>query len=113
MAVKCVVKDNQQEISFVGDLTISHAQEFMKKINLKDSDAERVLIDLKEVENIDCAGVQLLLAIGKTLRDEKRLPPILVHGALSKEVFDLLNLTPHFYWEDRQPESLVTQVLKH
>ncbi|MCK8826112.1 STAS domain-containing protein [Fuchsiella alkaliacetigena] len=53
------------------DINIKNRKKFKRKLlNACDGDCERIIVDFKNVENIDCSALGKLLLINKTLKQQ-------------------------------------------
>jgi anti-sigma B factor antagonist len=82
-----------------GEMTIYRAAELCASLQaaLKEGDGD-LAIDLSAVTEIDSAGVQLLLAAGKTATAAQRLLRLAGHSPAVAEVFGVLGLDAGSLW---------------
>ena len=87
----------QTSIKISGDLTIFHAAEAKAPL-LQDIDKldRKVTLDLKDVTELDTAGVQLLLMLKKRVQAQGGTLKIAAHSAPVDQVLAALNLDPAF-----------------
>ncbi|GEM_PF-2130932 len=66
------------EIALSGAMTIEHAADHRQRLLVADAHPGPVALDLGDVTTIDITGIQLLLAIARSL--ESRSCPLLLHA---------------------------------
>ncbi len=76
-------------LRFEGDMTIYHAQEMLQAITPHTEDCKQFELDLSGVEDIDSAGIQLLIMLDVKSR-EKNGETVIAEP--SGSVYDVLNL---------------------
>jgi len=82
-----------------GELTIYRAAELaaaLKAALAAVADGGALQVDLSEVTEVDCAGVQLLLAARRSAVESGRSLCLASRSAAVDEVFSLLQLSGHF-----------------
>ena len=79
-----------------GDLTIYTATQAREEIRLQLEKHKSLELDLWAIEELDTAGVQVLLWAKREARGRERSLPFVNHNAAVIEVFDLLNVTGVF-----------------
>lgn len=82
-----------------GEMTIYRASELCAELQaaMKAGDGEFAL-DLSAVTELDSAGVQLLLATGKSASAAQRQVRLAAHSDAVAEVLGLLGLAPETLW---------------
>lgn len=78
-------------LTFNGSMTIYQAGELAKDLSLLNWQKDRLLIDLSHVDEIDTAGIQLLMMIARSSKEFDSSVHI-THGYSSQQVFETLNL---------------------
>lgn len=79
-----------------GEMTIYTANDLKEKLDTVLDDSRELEIDLSKVNDIDSAGVQLLILAKKT-RSQKQLALSLVkHSHVVLEIFETMGLVPYF-----------------
>lgn len=87
------VRDNGTELGLSGGLTIFEAAELRAQlVAALDSTAGGLTLDLSEVEEIDTAGIQLLLALKRHAANTGKTLGYSLHSPAVLAVIDLLNL---------------------
>jgi anti-anti-sigma factor len=88
MNVELSVDHNIPEMTLSGNLTIANAEELKNKM-MAGLEFENISIRLKDVESIDLAGVQVLLAYARSAKEKKQKTGFLTE--LPDEIRDILN----------------------
>jgi anti-sigma B factor antagonist len=93
MPLKHTVHDGHLLISISGGLTIFQASERKPELlHALTSAQQRIVLDLAGVDEIDTAGVQLLLLLLREVRSHGRELDIAAYSPAVLSVFDLLQL---------------------
>jgi len=92
-------KTDKCRLAAVGDLTISTVSENHKELLGFYAEYSRLEIDLSAVEEIDCSGIQLLLALNQTAQKEGNQLLLCSASAVAKEAMDVLDIKDEFNWE--------------
>jgi anti-anti-sigma factor len=79
-----------------GELTIFHAAEAKARLGEELAGAGPLELDLSGVEEVDTAGVQVLLWLKREARNRGASVPFMHHSPAVLEVFDQLNLAGAF-----------------
>lgn len=87
-----LIEDNSTlNLTFKGSMTIYQARELAKELSLLNWQKDRLLIDLSHVDEIDTAGIQLLMMITRSSKEFDSSLDI-THGYSSQQAFKTLNL---------------------
>mgnify|MGYP000193825153 FL=1 len=94
------VENNIQYLEINEPLSIYQSAEIKATLLSLDWQHQIVKFDLSHVDEIDSAGVQLLLMSAKAAREYRLSPIEITHSSKTREIFDLLHLDHHFDWHD-------------
>lgn len=80
-------KNEKEKASFIfeGDLSIKNCQEFLELIKNQANNYKDVLIDIKNVVNLDVTFIQLIIAVKKSFRT------VSVNSELPQQIEEILN----------------------
>ena len=79
--------------SFSGALTIYEVAEYQQQLQQYPLEQEQLVIDLSAVDDIDTAGLQLLMVLRKSLRSRLTMRN---HSPSVIELLDVYHLVPFF-----------------
>ncbi len=79
-----------------GELTIYRAAELCANLKAAMGEGGDLELDLAAVTEIDCAGIQLLMAAKKTAQAAGGELHLVGHSPAVLEVFEILDLASHF-----------------
>lgn len=79
-----------------GEMTIYNARSLKENMTAALSDKRSLEIDLSQVTEIDCAGVQLLMLAKKERTQRKQALVLTNHSAAVLDAFELLGLVSWF-----------------
>ncbi len=82
------------------DMSIYGAMENHQELMSFFAGADSFEIDLSEVEEIDCSGIQLLLALKKSAEKETKQLRLSKASSAVNETMDILNIKHQFDWAD-------------
>ncbi len=88
-------------LSIGADMTIYGATENHQELMNYLAGADNFEIDLSEVEEIDCSGIQLLLALKKSAEKETKQLRLSKASSAINEAMDILNIKHRFDWADQ------------
>jgi len=99
MAIKVTSNDGNYTALIEDDMTIYEAVEQKKELlktlkKLKKS--EQMEIDLSNVNEMDTAGIQVLLLLKRTAEKENKIVLLVAHSPASLDVIDRYNLATYF-----------------
>ncbi|MEH6543956.1 MAG: STAS domain-containing protein [Porticoccaceae bacterium] len=99
MGIKVQSKDGGSTVFIEGDMTIYEAlaqkEELLVTLNnVKKGD--QIEIDLSGVNEMDTAGIQILLLIKKAAEKAKKIVLLIAHSPATLDVIDRYNLTAYF-----------------
>jgi anti-anti-sigma regulatory factor len=86
--------DSTLELTFKGSMTIYRANEMAKDISQLNWHKEKIIIDLRNVDEIDTTGIQLLMMIAKSSKEFDSTMKI-THGYSSQQTFEIMKLEQH------------------
>jgi anti-anti-sigma factor len=89
MSLTIVTQGPDMQVKIAGDLTIVEAAETRDSLALCLTTSETLELDLSDVENIDIAGIQILLSLVK----EPRAVQLSAPSPSLKKVLDLLQVS--------------------
>lgn len=79
------------KLTFKGSMTIYRARDLTKELSPLNWKKDKLDIDLSQVDEIDSAGVQLLMMIAKASKEfDSRIK--ITHSYSSQQAFEILNL---------------------
>lgn len=81
-----------QRLSLSEDLTIYHALEQKQRLLEALADAEHLELDLRQVSEIDTAGLQLLILLKKEAQQNGKKVAIVAHSQAVRSIIDFCNL---------------------
>ena len=84
------------QVTLAGELTIYTVDEFKKKLLTSQQDCQQMEINLSQVEELDTAGVQLLVLLKREARQAGKTLTLVCHSAAILEVMELLKLEVYF-----------------
>lgn len=96
MALNITKKGNHCSVAVEGELTIYQVSGYHKDFLNKCSSAETIAIDLSNVEELDAAGVQLLLSLEKQQHNKGGSLSLAGQNQQIVETMEVLNLSAHF-----------------
>lgn len=99
MTIKVTSNDGNYTALIEDDMTIYEAVEQKKELlktlkKLKKS--EQMEVDLSNVNEMDTAGIQVLLLLKRTAEKEKKIVLLVAHSPASLDVIDRYNLATYF-----------------
>ena len=99
MAIKVTSNDGNYTALIEDDMTIYEAVEQKKELlktlkKLKKS--EQMEVDLSNVNEMDTAGIQVLLLLKRTAEKENKIMLLVAHSPASLDVIDRYNLATYF-----------------
>ncbi|MCP3689865.1 MAG: STAS domain-containing protein [Gammaproteobacteria bacterium] len=86
------------------DMTIYSASQNHQDITDHFAQYSSFEIDLSAVEEIDCSGIQLLLALNHTAQKNSKTLTVTSVSDVAAEVMDVLNITTQFTWPSQKIE---------
>jgi anti-anti-sigma factor len=87
---------SQHALRPVGELTIYHAVEARTRLGEELAADLSLALDLSAIEELDTAGVQVLLWLKREAKAQGRAVPFAHHSPAVLDVFDQLNLAGAF-----------------
>ena len=99
-------RNNTTEIIFSGELTIYHAMEIFQK-NIQNIKVKgQVTIKLSGITEIDTSGIQLLIILFKTIKQQSSHYCIESMSDTVKDYINLFNLSAYFLAQDNMLEEV-------
>ena len=95
----CNKKTGRCLLTATGSLTIDTVAQNHATLTQVFADYKRFEIDLAPVEEIDCSGIQLLLALQQSARRENKQLTLNAASSAVAEAMDTLQLRQAFDWE--------------
>jgi len=92
MAIKMVTDAEKSMLSIDGELTIYTASEYKKYLVEHFTSEHTLEVDLKDIEEIDTCGLQLLAAMCKQLSDNGNEINIVATSDIAKEALETSRL---------------------
>jgi len=89
-------QDGVARLAIEGEMTIYHAAELRTRILAAQAGAQTLEIDLSAVEEMDTAGLQLLLMAKRSALASGRELRLLGHSRAVTDVFEMLDLGAYF-----------------
>ena len=99
MSIEVEAKDGNCNVLIADNMTIYEAVDQKKqllKALKKVKKKEQMEINLSDVNEMDTAGLQVLLLIKKTAEQEKKVVLLVAHSPASLDVIDRYNLAAYF-----------------
>jgi len=93
-------RNNSTEITISGDFNIYSAMEMYQKYFQSITIKERVILKLSAIDEVDTAGIQLLIALFKTIKLQGSSYLIQTNSASINEYSKLFNLDHYFMNDD-------------
>ena len=94
-------KSGNCQLAFGEDLTIYNAAKSHQELLGYLADYNNFDIDLSAVEEIDCSGIQLLLALKQSAEKESKSMVLSSVSDCTTEVMNVLNIKDQFTWSDK------------
>jgi anti-anti-sigma factor len=98
MGIKIISKDGNCAVVIEEDMTIYEAVDqktkLIKALKLKKN--KQMEIDLSNVNEMDTAGLQILLLLKQTAEKAKKIVLLIAHSPASLDVIDRYNLAAYF-----------------
>lgn len=92
MSINYTTKDNVATVQIIGDLTIYQAPVLKKNITSLSYSCDAVELDLHATEDIDTAGIQVLMLIKRELESLGKTMKVTAISDSVKATFNLLQL---------------------
>lgn len=95
----CSKKTGRCRLRAVGDLTIATVVQNHAELMQYYSDYRHFQIDLSPIEEIDCSGIQLLLALELSTRNDGKQLILESPAAVVTDAMERLHIRDHFNWD--------------
>lgn len=96
MEIESEIVDGWRRIHLRGALVLSGLREVHQKLRSMPGDYSQIIIDLSKVEDLDTAGVQLLIALKREFSGKGRALRLVGHSPAVLEYFALYGLVGFF-----------------
>ncbi|WP_018416306.1 lipid asymmetry maintenance protein MlaB [Teredinibacter turnerae] len=95
-AVTCTTKNNQQTVAFGQELTIFQVDDIHQAMLLGIDFEKDVYLDLSQIKEFDTTGVQLLIALNKSITSNGKKTYLPEASEDAQSCLELFNITDLF-----------------
>jgi anti-anti-sigma factor len=96
MSVRIEQKDDLRTVSIDGEMTIYTALEYKTHLLEQLLDCHEMELNLSEIDEMDTAGLQILLMLKREAENGGRQLRLINHSRAIYEILELLNMQSHF-----------------
>ncbi len=112
MTISVSVKDHVHYVDVAGTMTIYQVAEHKEAVNSMAWDHAKIVFNLEMVDEIDSAGVQMLMVMAKEARKINSYSIEIKHSPETEDAIKLFNISEYLTWKNTNHGNSDSEVLQ-